>query len=90
MNLYKLVYKPIIDESKLIDYTYPWATFSDSPMKVKINMNRDHKFCGSSQVINETMFEATTDKVANAIGRIPGYVRGALTRFSITSGCKYC
>ena len=84
-----MCFQPIIDDSKLIDYSYPWATFSDSPIKVKIEMDRDQVICGTSKVINETMMEATTNKVANAIGRIPGYVRGVLTRFKMTSGCKY-
>ena len=81
----------IVDESKLIDYSYPWATFSDLPRKIKIYLqNRDHVVCWSNgKVVNETFVEATTKKVAKAMGRIPGYVRGGVTRFSFTSGCKY-
>ena len=72
-----------------MDYSYPWATFSDSPTKIKINMEGDHKNCTTSKVINEMTIKMATNKVAKAIGRIPGYVRGAMTRFSMTSGCKY-
>ena len=51
-------------------------------------MNEGHVICDTTTVVNKTMMEATTNKVANAIGRVPGYVRGILTRFSLTSGCK--
>ena len=67
----------------MIDYSYPWETFSDSPTKIKINVEGDHKTCGKNQDVDEL-----PDKVAKAIGRIPGYVRGGLTRFSMTPGCK--
>ena len=84
------MFNRFVDDSKLIDYSYPWATFSDLPRKIKIYLkNPDHVVCWSNgKVVNETFANATTLKVAETMGRIPGYVRGGLTRFTFTSGCK--
>ena len=76
------------DQSTLLDYSYPIATYSDLKNKIKIYFG-DVKDCSNpSQFIDKTTLKDTAKKVAEAFGRIPDYIKGGWSAFEIESGCK--
>ena len=94
-HIFKIKTSNVLDETNLKDFSYPWATFYDLPRKIKIIIDyKDNlddvqmKNCATNQLYEKDELEKHAKEIAEAIGRVPGYARGALKQFEMWNSCK--